>query len=410
MSTVIVSNVHLDSVGNNRIHLDGSNVSIVKDGVKIITANSTILTVSDGVSNGTIGNTPSGTSIGTFRYFVSNTAPNNSYIAADDVYPKNDYLGLYNAIGDIDGSAKVLEAVSSFQGTLAYGNGVFVGSYYGYLTYSYDADLWYTLQATTSSQKQAEYGNGIFVSAMADGNGYYSANGTSWSPLSIYSSSTYGGLTSLKYLNGRWFAGSESGYLFTTTTPTVNNWSFAYNVSGKVMDIAYGGGKYVLVSSISETATSTNGTSWTAGSMLGGGLNSVTYGKSLFVAVGTYGKIYSSPDGTTWTSRNPTWTENRYFYNLEKVQFGNNSFLIGGENLYLNSDDGINWYNTKVKFSIDGGSMNATVNDIIFANSRFYVVSYPYIGMSSQDSKNFYVPTSPLYPSTNGTNIFVRAK
>ena len=93
MSTVQVANIHFEPTGNNRIQYDGSNVSIYKTGSLILTANSTAMNLSDGISSAIIGNNlPQVDKVEIGQYVLGVNTPNSSFVEANKYLHK--LLGL----------------------------------------------------------------------------------------------------------------------------------------------------------------------------------------------------------------------------------------------------------------------------------------------------------------------------
>lgn len=418
MSSVTVSNVHLDSVGNNRIHLEASNVSIVRDGLRIVTANSISATVFDGTTNSSFGSTPGGTSIGSFRISLSNTPPNNSYIAADDVYPKTSYRGLYNAIGDIDGASKSITwnytgGVSAL--SAAYGNGTFFfGGYSDFFLYTLDGINYvqgsYPLN-TMGNLGVSAYGNGVFLTGGSGGKLMYSSTFSNWAV--IVPVTTGETITALHYANGRWVAGTQDGKIYTSTSHTAGNWAFVHgnSTAGSFNDITYGNGLFVAAS-VNGVSTSNDGVTWTETLVIP--FQAVEYGNGIFVAAGDYGTIYTSTNGTTWTNRTPTWVVDRIQYNSPALAYGNGNFLLINALAILNSPDGINWYFTKIRQTVLNFDTLISISypKAVYGNGTFIVTtsSSSQYGRSTQTSADFYVPPHPISSPTDTVKYYVRAK
>ncbi len=284
----------------------------------------------------------------------------------------------------------------TYAGGYYVGVGSGVGSGHGGAAlYSQDLTNWttaiddpqaYALSALTC-------GNGTFVAGGLHGLIRTSTNHLDW-PIRKQTLTWLGNLYGVKYINNEFVAGGNSaispgGYgedspLLFSGPPGGNNWyRRATGFYDTIWDVAYGQGRYVLVSSFG-VHVSTNGVDWTGlGSPLSGQLASVTYANNLFVLTAWNGGIATSPDGLTWTSRTSgttrnlwgaaygnglwvtvgfsfgggtsgafvtssdgqTWTNHSYSTaNLRNVAFGGGTFVMVGDNGYLASSvNGVNW-------------------------------------------------------------------
>ena len=132
---------------------------------------------------------------------------------------------------------------------------------------------------------------------------------------------------------------------------------FDSGVSFEPKSIAYGNGKYIIISS-SGIKSSTDKVNWvdeTSGVNVT--LNSIAYGNGKFVVVGNSGTIISSSGDGTWTTET-SGTSN----NITSICFGNNLFVTGGVGLYSSGDE--TWT-----------ANNKSFNKVIFAGGYFYGIS-----------------------------------
>lgn len=117
----------------------------------------------------------------------------------------------------------------------------------------------------------------------------------------------------------------------TWTTAHVESWSIFLGLatSGKTR-VAVGGGGMIYASS--------DGKSWNG--VLSGywKLNAVTWSGTQFVAVGHGGTLFTSPDGTNWTKRDAGTSAN-----LNTVAWNGSNFVVGSDNGYVTSRDGVTW-------------------------------------------------------------------
>jgi len=131
-------------------------------------------------------------------------------------------------------------------------------------------------------------------------------------------------------------------------------WTSAQNTDGAfgsslIWDIAYGGGKFVVVADDGKMAYSDDGISWTAirpgtgtiQSKFNDTIRGIAWGDSQFVAVGYGGRMAASDNGLNWNG----WTESIVDGNsLLCVAYGGGRFVAGGDNgKILYKQDTGNW-------------------------------------------------------------------
>jgi hypothetical protein len=132
--------------------------------------------------------------------------------------------------------------------------------------------------------------------------------------------------------------------------------------SSRIVDIAYGGDKFVAVGYVGKMAYSLDGTTWTAvaDSTFGRiNISDIAYGGDKFVAVGNEGKMAYSLDGTTWTA-----VEDSKFgtVDISDIAYGGDKFVAGGSN-------------GKMAYSLDGITWTAVANST-FGSSSIYGIAY----------------------------------
>ena len=136
--------------------------------------------------------------------------------------------------------------------------------------------------------------------------------------------------------NSTYVTVGQSGTVLTSsdsiswTTRTSGTSNYLYGVS-------YLNEKFIAVGRSGTIITSSDGITWgTKSSGISTLLKEVSYGNGVYVAVGTGGTIISSTDTETWTSRDGASGS------LWAIDFGNSTFLTGGDDIYR-SYDGITW-------------------------------------------------------------------
>jgi hypothetical protein len=195
------------------------------------------------------------------------------------------------------------------------------------------------------------YGNGIYVAiggsspSSLGGSGMFliSTDGITWSRTNIGSEAK---LKSIAYGNGifvavggeypygHWILTSSDGITWTDRTPD------GYPIYG----VTFGNDIFVAVSTSilhgfvlgSQILVSQDGINWSS-KFNSGGLYSVVYGNGVFAAKGPLRTLITSLDGEHWIQRFIEEISGLYPSRLP-MTFGNNTFLVFGENYVLQSD------------------------------------------------------------------------
>ena len=154
---------------------------------------------------------------------------------------------------------------------------------------------------------------------------------------------------------------------------TKPNWSSISGISG-ACDVAYGNGKYVMISSSSKTcAYSTDGINWTSVTInsTSGNYYSIEFGNGKFVittgypSTSTYA-LYST-DGVNWTETTVSSTARNWY----RLCFGGNTFIMtcyDSSKVIAYSMDGITWKEATV-------SSNARAwRTICYGNGKFVMM------------------------------------
>jgi hypothetical protein len=227
---------------------------------------------------------------------------------------------------------------NSYLNCLAYGNGVWVatgpvGGGAGYTVASKSTSgtgSWSTPTAVSASPfysgavngKGLVFGNGKFILAGYDTTTHYgyfstSADGVTWSAISLFNSSTANFEVKNIIYTGSQFV--VVGNNTTTTRPFYTKSSDGVTwttpaamgaLTSQVSDIAYGNGTYVATMAASNSySTSTDLNSWTTAVNTGNyGINRVVYGNGKFVTAGAYVPSSTTISGYTTSSDGSTWS------------------------------------------------------------------------------------------------------
>ena len=216
--------------------------------------------------------------------------------------------------------------VSNGYRDIAYGNGLFVGTFGAFRAYSTDGITWNESIPLGWQAEYITYGNGQFVAV-----GYASVSGVP---------------TSYIYT-------SIDGINWTSRTPSEGMW---------FQDITYANGLYVAVARFgtNRIMTSPDGITWTSRTTsVNPDFSGIAYGKGRWVAVSS-----ASPGGTTFTSFDGiTWFEQPTSFSATAIIYADGKFSVG--NQY--SSDGINWISNSIPFSPEniayGNGYFVAVND-----------------------------------------------
>jgi hypothetical protein len=241
------------------------------------------------------------------------------------------------------------------------------------------------------------------------------------------------------------------------TDPT--NWTVLENTvfgtRGRINSIAYGDGKFVAVgykaeelSTFFSMAYSTDGINWTAventglttqyssfGDAMYNAINDIAYGNGKFVVVTGNNQIAYSTDGINWTASGAsgfisTINNDLEYTEIESIVYGDGKFIIGGTTggtpgytpdflvgtQMAYSTDGITWtpintteFGFDLDYKLEYG--NHSVDELFFGNGIFHAVQ------NNTDAKAAYstdgvnwtaMPNlTPIYAMAYGNNKFV---
>ena len=188
--------------------------------------------------------------------------------------------------------------------------------------------------------------------------------------------------------------------IFTSTDTT--NWTFwSTNVSLRLIEVAYGNGRFVAVGfgPGPSVLTSTDGLEWEAKDAGSTQIRGMIYGNGQFVAVDPYGGVtmLTSPDGETW-STHPIGLPLGY---VSSLGFGNGTFLAVGstsqsQHTLLYSTDGTNWQSELIGPKIG----NYFLYGATFGAGTFVVVGIPHAIAQSRPIAIPSVENAAIVPGT----------
>lgn len=152
--------------------------------------------------------------------------------------------------------------------------------------------------------------------------------------------------------------------------PTITS-SVGYPVGKSAKQVAYGNGKYVLLSESNVMYQSTDAQSWSriaATGVSSNPLNYIIFEEGNFIVVGNGGTIQTSSDGITWTT-SASGTTNDLF---RIYHFNGKFFIIGRTKTFIGSDDGLTWSNINLNIGPAGDDINTMAygNGVYLISSR----------------------------------------
>ncbi len=293
-------------------------------------------------------------------------------------------------------SAQALNDEERFD--VAYGNGVYViVNNNTKVSTSSDGVTWENRTVSHSLLQSVAYGSGLFVipirkynsEGINQNNGFLtSSDGITWTYKSLgniegidSNNLNLMSASKIKYINNRFFV-TTSGPQGILSSSDGMNWSFSRPVSlGStqiISSMAYGNGRYVVLTSTGNGTTepsltsstdvfSSSAASWSSTTSIPqNGWSSITYGNGLFVAVAPSGtnRVVTSPDGINWTLRNAAGA-----HAWKSVTYGAGTFVaVATDEKMMTSSDGINW-------TMDTTVPNSRWKSVKYLNDNFIAVA-----------------------------------
>lgn len=268
-------------------------------------------------------------------------------------------IGTNNDITDWQGVS-----VTNGYRDIAFGNGIFVGTFGPFRAYSYDGITWVESSPVGWQAEYVTFGNGLFVAvgyAIVSGVPtsfiYTSTNGINWTSRTPSEAMSF---REIAFANGLFVAVADSGTNRIMTSPDGITWtSRPTNINPSFSGIAYGTGVWVAVCDNSTggfSFTSYDGITWDE-------QPTIFASSTIFYADGkfTTGSYYST-DGFTWNS-------NSIPFAPESIAYGNGYFIAvndTGTNRIAYSTNAINWTGIPA-------ASNASFEAVAFGNNTFVI-------------------------------------
>ncbi len=245
--------------------------------------------------------------------------------------------------------------------------------------------------------------------------GEYWEQATSTDGMNWTESSTMlpGRVVDLAYGDGKFVAAGNYSFAapgISTSTDEGRTWintlrsSGTWNRGGVYMRVAFGGGTFVAVGTTYPTDQPLvygDGFTWagpTGGTTV---LQGVTYGNNQFVVISSGGVISTSTDGTNWASQISGTTAN-----LRIVAYGGGRYLVLGDNVTLTSTDGKQWQ------TITSTGRSNTLTSVAYGARVFVGVGPGGLIQSTTDGTEWITRRSPnpgpLNPITESDVTFYR--
>jgi hypothetical protein len=247
------------------------------------------------------------------------------------------------------------------------------------------------------------YGGKRFVAVGAKNTASWSDDGIKWTNGTGTLGTTNGALAYDG--NGRFLAGGAGGILAwsdggQTWTPfgTGDNGGIGTNT---VNAIAYGGGKFVAVSTGSKAASSPDGSasSWTAGTGSFASFNAVAYGDGRFIAVADGNNIRYSTNGVNWVGGVNTPGYGATPFN--DIAYGNGRFVAVAETSGIGwtANGGVNWNGL--------GCNIGHIRKVIYGKGKFIAAGVSGIAWSYDGAAWTRVSTAYVTAVAYGANCYV---
>lgn len=219
----------------------------------------------------------------------------------------------------------------------------------------------------TQRQRACAYGNGYYVIAGSAGEMVYSLDGTTWTPITPFTSDV---ITGLAYGNGRFLAVDSAGNIFKANNPN-DTWENIYNAGSIILEgIRFINSSFVVVGDGGYIALSKDGLVWEtkpSGTELN--LIDIAYGDGKYIAVGYSGIVLYSINGDDWFNV----SDSQFTTNYRHIVYGNGLFVAGGQGGAIRySNDGITW----ITATTNSQTTIGWIRGFAYAENRYYAVMY----------------------------------
>ena len=263
----------------------------------------------------------------------------------------------------------------------------------GVLITSSDGITWTqrTSSFGTNEITSVAYGNGLWVAAGRMGQSASSPDGITWTQRARVTS--YGYLFAMVFANGKWvvagdcYEGQSPCVFYSTDLSSAwKSSSTGLSANKYIVDVAYGGGRFVVGRDNGMTNTSGDGVTWINQTSVpdSGALHRVFYANGLWLAGGDYYTLGYSTNAVNWTRASVSFVPYSFAY-------GNGKWIAGGQSgAMASSADGMHWTR------YDSGLGTGYAWDMLFDGSKYVTVGNNGLIATSTDGVAWTKQTSPV--------------
>jgi hypothetical protein len=206
----------------------------------------------------------------------------------------------------------------------------------------------------------------------------WSLNGNGWADAYNGQTISGGGLNLVAYGNEKFVAISEMGSVVYTSDNSRSGWeSSPSDIPPGMIDLTFGGGKFVAVGAAGAGASSADGVTWTKSILFDkDDFVAVRYGDGNFMALGAKGSVYTSSDGISWRGM-----ASGRAMSYKQIIYGGNKFVAVGDSGVSVSGDGKNWNSGES----NGETALKGLQSVAYGNGKFVAVGDSGAFFTSQD-------------------------